>query len=971
MSKIQKLKTIGLAALSVLIIAAIGIYYIASVRKSMWNQSVTEVLEVTSQGSHAFDVYTVKDSEMLHSLTLIMEKESSDNHDSIINRLSVLSESENDYAVIDLDNGFVCTNRDGEYRTLEKSVLDEFSALSEKGVREPDISSLTGRNVLSCYERFNFADGKSGIIVEELLLSEVANEFSITFFNDTGFSHIINNDGKILVHSSHRNSSRNFDNIFEVIDDNGNDEEELRNFRNALKSDQTGTARFMFRGEEYVYTYVPVKSIDGWYVMSIIPNNVIMEDAEDVVKSSQMLLFLLAIGIVVFAVLLLFMRQNYKSILEKEQEIKYREQLFGILSNNTDDVFLMSSTDGNTVEYISPNIERVMGIPAKDVKKDLFAINRTLCSNENEIGEALMKNIEPGKSVSFENERIHEITGEHRWFNESIYYVEIDRAGKLIAVISDRTADNRNKAALEEALAIAKEANEAKSTFLSNMSHDIRTPMNAIVGLSTLLQRDSDKPEKVREHTKKIVASSQHMLGLINDILDMSKIESGKATINVSEINLAEIVEELSTIIRPQAKARGQKFDITVKDIQQEHLIGDKLRIEQIMINLLSNAVKYTHDGGNIEMIIEQIPKSTKNYAHMRFTVKDNGMGMSEEYQQIIFSPFTRETNSTTNKIQGTGLGMAITKNLVDLMGGTISVTSVQGEGSTFTVDLELRMQEKDIDKNFWKTHGVTHTLVVDDDIEVCTNIIGAMAGTGVAMQFALNGLSAVEMAKDAHNLGSDFNLVLLDWKMPDINGVEAARRIREVIPENVPIMILTAYDWSDIEEEAVKAGINGFLPKPFFLTNFKQAIEKAHLNEREADADTDRSLENKRILIAEDNEINSEILIELLEEIPGLTFKVAVNGKEALDIFTSSKSGEYDIILMDVQMPVMNGYEATKAIRSSGHPDAETIPIVAMTANAFAEDVKAALDSGMNAHVSKPVDIDKIIAVLKEFTKK
>lgn len=969
MNRTQKLKTLGFALLSVLVIAAIGVYYIASVRRSMLNQSVTDVLEVTAQGSHAFDVYAAKDAEILHSLTLIIEKENSDDHTKINDCLSVFSESENDYFVVDIDGGNIFSNRDDSVTAISKTDLEVFAALGKSGVREPAVSVLTGRNVLSCYERFDFADGNKGIIIEELLLSSVSNEFSITFFNDTGFSHIINSNGDILVRSSHKNSSRSFDNIFDIIDVNGNDADELQAFRDALGKQQKGSARFMYRGEKYVYTYAPVESISGWYVISIIPDEVIMKDAENVVKSSQMILFIIGIGIVVFAAFLIIMRHNYRSILGMEQELKYREQLFSILSNNTDDVFLMSSVDGRTVEYVSPNIERVMGIPLKDVKKDLLVINSTLCSHENEIGGELIKKIVPGKPLSLENERIHGISGEHRWFSEFIYCTEVDNTEKLIAVLSDRTAENRNKAALEDALNIAREANNAKSTFLSNMSHDIRTPMNAIVGLSTLLQRDCDKPEKVREHTKKIIASSHHMLGLINDILDMSKIESGKASINFSEINLAEIVEELSTIIKPQAKARGQSFEISVSSIQQEYLIGDKLRIEQIMINLLSNAVKYTQDGGRIEMIIEQIPGGTKNYARMRFTVRDNGMGMSEEYQQIIFAPFTREINSTTNKIQGTGLGMAITKNLVDLMGGTISVESKQGEGSTFIVDLELRMQEKDIDSSFWKSHGIGSILIVDDDPDVCANIISTMEGTSVVVQCAADGLNAVEMAKEAHERGSEYDIVLLDWKMPGMSGVETARMIRQTVPGNVLIMILTSYDWSDIEEEASAAGIDGFMPKPFFLTNFKLAVERIRTGGGASENEKDMSIENKRILIAEDNEINAEILIELLSEIPGLTCVVTENGQEAFDRFTGSAIGEYDIILMDVQMPVMNGYEATKAIRSSGRPDAETIPIVAMTANAFAEDVKAALDAGMNAHVSKPVDPDRVVEVLREFT--
>lgn len=956
----------------ILMIFSIGWYYISLVRRSMWNQTMDDVLEVTSQGGHSFDIYIETNIEMLNSLRNNLAISSAVDDVSINEKLDLRSTASSDYVLVNLDRGVMYTNRDKDVRQLTEAELEKYSELDGTGITEPGISDFTGRTVISCYETFEFADGDHAVILEELLLSSLSGDFSIDFYNGAGFSYIINNQGKILVRSSHKNSNKTFENIFDVIDIDGNDEEQIQSFKNALLQDESGVASFLYRDEKYVYTYVPVESTEGWYFISIIPNSVITQNSNDIIRSSWIIVFLLAIGIVSFAAYMIIMKQNHNRVMEKEREVKYREQLFSILSNNTDDVFLMITTNGSKVEYVSPNIERVLGIPSKDVLKDIHAVNRTLCSTENEYGMESMSNIVPGSSVSFESERIHEKTGEHRWFSEMIYCAEVENTDKFIVVISDCTEEKQSKKALEDALNIAKAANEAKSTFLSNMSHDIRTPMNAIVGLSTLLQRDAGNPEKVRDHTKKIVSSSQHMLGIINDILDMSKIESGKATLNISEINLAEIVEELGTIIRSQANAKNQTFGISVKDIQQEHLLGDKMRIEQIMMNLLSNAVKYTQDGGNIEMVISQIPQSAKNYAHLRFVVRDNGMGMSEEYRKKIFTPFTRETNSVTNKIQGTGLGMAITKNLVDLMGGTISVESVQGKGSTFTVDLELRMQKRDIDRNFWISHGVTHTLVVDDDVEVCTNIIGAMSGTGVAMQFASDGLSAVEMVEDAHSRSQDFNLVLLDWKMPGIDGIETARRIRAVIPENVPIMILTAYDWSDIEKEALEAGINGFLPKPFFLSNFKQAIERIEDGDGTLSDAAETGLpENIRVLVVEDNEINAEILLELLSDIPGLVCVVAGNGKLGVEKFESSAEYEYDIIFMDVQMPVMNGYEATRAIRALNRPDAKTVPIVAMTANAFAEDLKDALDSGMNAHVPKPVDLDRILEVLREYTQK
>ncbi len=687
----------------------------------------------------------------------------------------------------------------------------------------------------------------------------------------------------------------------------------------------------------------------------------------EVFRSPRIFAMVICAAVLFLLIFALLLRMNRQSVMEKEQEIQYREQLFNILANNTDDVFLMLTTSDYTVEYVSPNSDRVLGIPYEDVKRNLEVLGRPSYCEAQTVNYETLAGMKSGESVVLEGERIHKKTGEHRWFTETVYRAVVNNTDKFIIAISDRTMEKRNRQALEEALDIAKMANESKSVFLSNMSHDIRTPMNAIVGLCTLLWRDAGNENRVREYTKKIEASSQHLLGLINDVLDMSKIESGKTTLNISEISLAEVVSELDTILRPQVKAKRQEFEVSVLDIRDEHLLGDKLRINQVMINILSNAVKYTQVGGRVEMIIQQMPKTAKNYSRLRFIVKDNGMGMSEEFLTKIFDPFTREVNNATNKIQGTGLGMAITKNLVDLMGGAIVVESKLGEGSTFTVDLEFRVQDQDIDQNFWKKYGVTHTLVVDDEVEVCTSIIGAMAGTGVSMQFAVDGFTAVSMVKNAHEEGQGFDLVLLDWKMPDMDGIETARRIRTVVPADVPIMILTAYDWSEIEDEATAAGIDGFLTKPFFLSNFRQTIEKIKNKgvpgmEPEAEASI---MEGMHFLMAEDNELNSEILTELLDMV-GATCETAEDGQAALEKFEQSRADQYDMILMDVQMPMMNGYEATKAIRVCSHPRAKTIPIIAMTANAFAEDIKDALDAGMDAHIAKPVDLSQLESAIR-----
>lgn len=496
--------------------------------------------------------------------------------------------------------------------------------------------------------------------------------------------------------------------------------------------------------------------------------------------------------------------------------------------------------------------------------------------------------------------------------------------------------------------------------------------MNAIVGLTLLLNHDAGDPERVKEYTRKITASSQYLLGLINDVLDMSKIESGKTTLNVTEINLAEFIDELGTMIRPQAKAKQQEFELFLADVTMEHLVGDRMRINQVLINILSNAVKYTPVGGRIQMTVTQLPQKTKDFVRLRFEVQDNGIGMSEEFLHVIFEPFAREINSVTNQIQGTGLGMPITKNLVELMGGTIDVKSRQGEGSIFTVDLELRIQEQNVDEKFWENHGITRVLVVDDDESICINVIRVMEDTGVSVRYALSGDNAIRQIGEAHQEGGLFDLVLLDWKMPGMDGIQTARKIRAMLPEHIPILLLTAYEWDEIEEEALAAGIDGFLAKPFFLTSFKQAIVTVQAKEQKLPGteDSDHILAGITILAAEDNELNAEILRELLN-MNNVACDIVSNGQELVEAFEKSEPGQYDLILTDIQMPVMNGYDAARAIRAGSHTRGKVIPIVAMTANAFAEDVKEAMDAGMDAHVAKPIDMNNLEAVITELVKR
>ena len=877
--------------------------------------------------------------------------------------------------MIDLEHGVQYANGvEGSFPIAADS-LETYKALQGKGLRGLYYDELTGQSMFGYYEQFTFANGVHGVCQIGWLLSDVEEEFILSFYDNAGFSYIVNLEGDIVVRSHHKNSNNSLLNVFDMIELEGNGREVVDTFHDGMTGKKKDVMRFQINKEDYIIAFVPIEGTQGWHMISIIPDRVVMRYANRILYASQSFVFIIGVALVICGVFGFTVRRYRKNVKKQETEVNYRERLFSLLADSTNDVFLMLSIDNFSVEYVSPNVERVLGITQERVKGDLLSLGGANYVSVGRVTYDMLAQIEPGMDMIFESERVHQKSGEHKWFVETVYRATIDDANRYIVTISDRTQEHKSEKTLREALEIAKTANESKSTFLSNMSHDIRTPMNAIVGLVTLLQRDSHNPEKVQEHTRKIAASSQHLLGLINDVLDMSKIESGKTTLNITELNLAELVDELGTIIRPQAKAKQQEFEIYVSDISEEHFLGDKLRINQILINILSNAVKYTPAGGRIEMVVSRLPKKKQHFANLQFIVRDTGIGISPEYIDEIFQPFTRETNSTTSHIQGTGLGMAITKNLVDLMGGTISVENRPEGGSIFTVNLALRIQEQDLDNAFWERYCLTQMLLVDDDIDICEGILRTMEGTGVGIRYVLSGHDAIEAVKEAQKSDREFDLVLLDWKMPDMDGIETARRIREILPYNVPIMILTAYDCSDIEEEGLAAGINGFMQKPFFLSNFMRTVQNVKEKEKKEGLPKELNkqqeiMDGKKFLAAEDNELNAEILHELLE-MHGASCDLVENGQEAVEQFEQSKPGEYDAIFMDVQMPVMNGYEATAKIRASSHPEAKTMPIIAMTANAFADDIKTALDAGMDAHVSKPIDMERLEDVLRDIFKK
>ncbi len=522
---------------------------------------------------------------------------------------------------------------------------------------------------------------------------------------------------------------------------------------------------------------------------------------------------------------------------------------------------------------------------------------------------------------------------------------------------------------LAEALQAAQIASNSKTTFLSNMSHDIRTPMNAVIGFTTLLAKDAENPEKVREYTKKIMASGQHLLSLINDILDVSKIESGKVVLTVEEFTLNDLVSSVDAIIRPMAAARDQKFHVEVKGVKHEYLMGDETRINQILINLLSNAVKYTQEGGNIWFRMIGMKQHSPQFEHIRIEVQDDGYGMTPEYLKIIFDAFTRAENSTTNKVQGTGLGMAITKNIVELMGGSIDVSSEVNKGTLFRVELELRIPERQSNKRFWEENGISRILAVDNDEVICENIHMLMIDTGVVADMVSSAGQAIQRLCEIASIEDVYQLLLIDWNIVDAEGIGKIKDIRERVPESIPILLLADCDTVGIEEALFMKNIK-VLTKPFFVSAFQEKILELRTehNEDQPETAADRcSLKGLHFLAAEDNEINSEILREILL-MEGADCEIVENGQLAVERFTNAAMKEFDAILMDVQMPVMNGYDATRAIRALDRMDARDIPVIAMTANAFAEDEKEALAAGMNVHLAKPIDVELLKKVIYQY---
>lgn len=686
-----------------------------------------------------------------------------------------------------------------------------------------------------------------------------------------------------------------------------------------FEAKQSGIMQFHASGTAYYLLYQPV-GFQDWMMVGAVPKSAVNTNIPQIqiVTIIALSAIFLASAIIGMAYLV---RRSKQTLAAKNDELLFQEELFTILVQNSQDIFMLYSMETKALEYVSPNVEKLLGISTEFIGNDPKKFNVCAVNAEDSLLNRNLSRTPGNDPIHSNSEWANRKTGEHRWYHETLYQVTIRGYQKLLLVLSDRTSEWHNHQQLELALDIAKSANEAKSSFLSNMSHDIRTPMNAITGFTTLLEKSADDPGKVRVYTAKIMSASRHLLRLINDVLDMSKIESGNTVLHVTEFHLRELLDELRSMILPLTSTHRQSFSIQLQNIYCNKLWGDPLRISQILLNLLSNSVKYTPKGGNICLLVRMQEASSHGRIHLLFEVEDDGIGIEPDFLHTIFEPFTREEGKSQNDVQGTGLGMAITKNLVELMGGQISVKSTPNIGSRFSIDLELRAAEP------------YEPLPENSVMEECS------AATDPVSTVAKIPSDAETTARDTAKAGASSRNTAPPVMMPMINAS------------------MDTFDLDILMEEGSSK-----------ITGDRTSMEtmaRSQKETRQAPPGDEHLLDGIHLLVAEDNAFNAEILEDLLA-LRGATCEIVSTGRQAVNRFLQSTPGHFNAILMDIQMPDIDGYEATHMIRQSSHPEASSMTIIAITANAFAEDIQTALASGMNAHVPKPVDLDVLCRVLQ-----
>ena len=957
----------AVVCIAVLVGIVLGVFrYFRFVSKTVYEESVSHLTEVFHQSDNMMRELTDKNLTYLHIWGENLQ--------------DILSEDEiRDYIKkAQEDTGFLeffFLSADGDYKmaTGETGYLGLQENMEEEIRQGNDVianAAVPGKSQLLIFATPKAHGIYQGFEYDAIAIayenSDIVDVLDISAFDGNAQSFMIHPDGRVVVdHSSE--AWGNVYNFFGILREHSDmSEKEINALLEKFKAGRTDAMLLNLDGRNYYLVYEK-SDIQDWMFLGLVQADIVNASMNRLQRST--IIFVSAIVFCIAALFIsLIIQKNRTDLRRKDTEILYRDELFQKLSMNVDDVFLMLDAKTYQADYVSPNVEKLLGITVEQIHKDICILGKLRSEKQEDPEKNYLEEIQVQEQREWDFEYVHLKTGEKRWFHNIVMGSEVNGKRKYILVMSDRTSDWKMNQALSEAVHAAETANQAKSTFLSNMSHDIRTPMNAIIGFTTLAVSNIDNQERVQDYLGKILSSSNHLLSLINDILDMSRIESGKIHLEETEVSLSDVLHDLKTIISGQIHAKQLELYMDVMDVTNEDVYCDKTRLNQVLLNLLSNAVKFTPAGGTVSVRLKQYPKAVKGSKLYEIRVKDTGIGMSQEFVQKIFSPFERERTSTVSRTQGTGLGMAITKNIVDMMGGTIEVQTEQGKGTEFIVCLPLRIQsERQRIEKIAELEGLK-ALVVDDDFNTCDSVTKMLVRVGMRSEWTLSGKEAVLRARQSMELGDAFHAYIIDWRLPDMNGIEVTRQIRS-LGDDTPIIILTAYDWSDIEAEARAAGVTAFCAKPLFMSDIRDTLMTA-IGQSQAEVEDSilpeagSDFRGRCILLVEDNELNSEIAVEILKEY-GFLVDTAENGAEAVEKVKNSTPGKYDLVLMDVQMPVMNGYEATRQIRALDDPALSGITILAMTANAFDEDRKKALEYGMDGFLSKPIVIEELISTL------
>ena len=959
----------AVVCIAVLVGIVLGVFrYFRFVSKTVYEESVSHLTEVFHQSDNMMGELTDKNLTYLHIWGENLQDIFSE--DEICDYIKKAQE----------DTGFLeffFLSADGDYKmaTGETGYLGLQENMEEEIRQGNDVianAAVPGKSQLLIFATPKAHGIYQGFEYDAIAIayenSDIVDVLDISAFDGNAQSFMIHPDGRVVVdHSSE--AWGNVYNFFGILREYSDmSEKEINALLEKFKAGRTDAMLLNLDGRNYYLVYEK-SDIQDWMFLGLVQADIVNASMNRLQRST--IFFVSAIVFCIAALFIsLIIQKNRINLRRKDTEILYRDELFQKLSMNVDDVFLMLDAKTYQADYVSPNVEKLLGITVEQIHKDICILRKLHSEKQEDPEKNYLEEIQVQEQREWDFEYVHLKTGEKRWFHNIAMGSEVNGKKKYILVMSDRTSDRKMNQALSEAVRAAETANKAKSSFLSNMSHDIRTPMNAIIGFTTLAVSNIDDKKRVRDYLGKILSSSNHLLSLINDILDMSRIESGKIHLEETEVSLSDVLHDLKTIISGQIHAKQLELYMDAMDVTNEDVYCDKTRLNQVLLNLLSNAVKFTPAGGTVSVRIRQYPGKVKGSELYEIRVKDNGIGMSQEFVQKIFSPFERERTSTVSRIQGTGLGMAITKNIVNMMGGTIEVLTEQGKGTEFIVRLPFRIQSKHqrIEK-IAELEGLK-ALVVDDDFNTCDSVTKMLVKVGMRSEWTLSGKEAVLRARQSMEMGDAFHAYIIDWRLPDMNGIEVTRQIRS-LGDDTPIIILTAYDWSDIEVEARAAGVTAFCAKPMFMSDIRDTLMTA-IGQKQAEAETailptaGSDFRGRYILLVEDNELNSEIAVEILNEY-GFLVDTAENGAEAVEKVKNSKPGNYDLVLMDVQMPVMNGYEATKQIRALDNPALAGITILAMTANAFDEDKKKALECGMDGFLSKPIVIEELISILQK----